>query len=97
MRYPEKNLLTDWATKRDIDTISEIALNTLKGNIKLSPTQFKKLKRHKKWLRHLASKKLGTNKKKEIVKQYGGFLPGLALAVATEIIPSLFKAVKKAF
>ena len=32
-----RKLLVDWASNKDIDAISEIALNTLNGNIKLTP------------------------------------------------------------
>ena len=31
-----RRLLTNWACKKGIDAVSEIALNCLKGNIKLS-------------------------------------------------------------
>ena len=91
-----RKLLADWASKRDIEAVSEIALNTLKGNIKLAPSHFKKLKRKQKALRCLASKKLGIQKKKQILKQHGGFLPALvpiAMGVAAEIIPSVLKEV----
>ena len=88
--------MADWATKKDIDAVSEIALNTLKGNLKIAPAHFKRLKKSQKALRCLASKKLGLQKKKNILKQYGGFLPALvpiAMGVAAEIIPSVLKEV----
>lgn len=93
-----RRILTDWAQKPDMDALSEISLNTLKGNIKLSPKMFQKLKRHKKALRTLACKKASLAKRKKIVKQQGGFLSFLiptALSVVSELVPQIIKSVKK--
>lgn len=94
----KRKLLADWANKNDIDALSEISLNTLKGNVKLSPQMYKKLKRYKTALRTLASKKASLKKRKSVVKQQGGFLPMLipaALSVMSSIVPEIIKSVKK--
>ena len=93
-----RRLLIEWAGKNDLDALSEISLNTLKGNIKLNPSSYKKMQKYKKVLRTLASKKASVNKRKKIVKQHGGFLPFLipaALSVVSSIVPEIVKSIKK--
>lgn len=85
-----RKLLANWATKRDIDAISEIALNTLNGNIKLSNPLYKKLYKDRSNLRSLASKSCSVCKKKNIIAQQGGFLSFL-IPAAFSVISSLFK------
>lgn len=62
------------ATKGNINALSELALNTLLGNVPFDSTHKKKLKRHRFSIRHLA-KKISLKKKKEFLVQKGGFLP----------------------
>ena len=61
--------IIDWALKEHIFTISEIILNLLKGNITIASELQKKLKRHRKTLRKLASKHYSTNKKRTLLKR----------------------------
>ena len=68
--------------------LCECAKNTLNGNIKLSPAQYKKLKRYQNPLRLLVNKKTGTRKRKEIL-QKGGFL-GALLGAVIPAIASIF-------
>ena len=67
-----RKLLVDWASNKDIDAISEIALNTLNGNIKLTPNIYRKIKKHKKIIRLLASTKPKINQKKKNHKTIWG-------------------------
>lgn len=60
--------------------LCECAKNVLKGNVPLSKPQKEKLKRFKKKLRNLASKRVRIEAKKEIV-QSGGFLGTLLTPV----------------
>lgn len=93
-----RRLLTEWADKADMDALSEISFNTLKGNIKLSPQMHKKLKRYRGAIRTLASKKSSLSKKKSVVKQHGGFMSSLiplALAAVTSLVPELIKGLKR--
>ena len=68
-----RKLLVDWASNKDIDAISEIALNTLNGNIKLTPNIYRKIKKHKKIIRLLASTKPKINQKKNHKTIWGIF------------------------
>ena len=71
-----------------IKALCECSLNILKGRIKLSPTQKKKLSRHKNNLRLLATKKT-TLKQRKRVLQKGGFL-GALLGPVLGVLGSLF-------
>ena len=66
-----------------LQALCEIAFNLLKGNIPLSPSQYKTLKRQKKIIRLLADKKIALKRKQLVLKkQTGGFIfPLLAAAV----------------
>ena len=91
-------LLAEWANKSEIDSLSEIVYNTLRGNIKLNKRLFKKLKRCKNHLRELANKKNSITKKRKIIKQNGGFLSVLiptALSLLTSVVPKIIKSFSK--
>ena len=62
------------ASKDNIDALSEVALNTLLGNVPLSAQHKHKLRRHRFSIRNLA-KIISLKKKKEFLIQKGGFLP----------------------
>ena len=64
--------------------ICEIVDNVLRGTVKLTPAQRKKLRRYKSALRILADKKICCKDKKGLVIQNGGFLP-LVLAPALSV------------
>ena len=69
------------ATNEQINTISEVALNILQGNIPLKEHHKKKLNKHKKSLRALASKGISVKKRKKIINQHGGMIGAAASAV----------------
>lgn len=73
-----------------IQALAEICFNTLKGNLELSPQEFKRLKRHKKALRLLSSPKLGTVRKRELL-QKGGFLSLIVSTLLGILLPKLFE------
>jgi hypothetical protein len=69
-----------------IRLISEMALNTLQGNIRLSPKQRKHLQRYKQILRSLADKRTRVGEKRRIIiRQKGGFLPILLPIIANAV------------
>lgn len=68
--------------------LREVAHNVLKGNVKLSKGQFKKLSKHKKTVRELAKKRLPLKVKKAL-HQKGGFLPALLLPVLGSLASAL--------
>ena len=57
----------------EMEAIGEVALNLLKGNIKVPTSSFKRLKPHKSKLLYLTRKKPSLKKKKEVLNQKGGF------------------------
>jgi len=67
-----------------LKALCEIALNILKGNIKLSPSQYRSLKKQKKVIRLLADKKSGLKRKRLALKSQGG---GFILPILTALAP----------
>lgn len=57
-----------------LDAVSECAKNLLSGNLPLSSTQFKKLRRYKKALRLLSSRKSTVDTRRRSLQQKGGFI-----------------------
>lgn len=70
-----------------IKAICECAHNTIRGNVKLNPAQYKKLKRHSKHLKLLANKRASI-KRKKVALQRGGFI-GALLGAAVPALASL--------
>ena len=87
-----KDILKD-CSKGLLCCLCECAKNVLKGNVPLTKVQKNKLKRFKKKLRNLSSKKVRVQDKKKIV-QSGGFLSALLTPVisllGSLLIPTLF-------
>lgn len=71
-----------------VAAIVEIALNTLKGNIPLSQQQIKVLKGKRHAIKSLCDKRLPIKKKKQLVRQSGGFI-GPLLSFALPLITGL--------
>ena len=72
-----RRALIQTADKEEILAVSEIIDNLLRGNIPLSDKQRKRLKRHRKKLRHIASKRVSIKQKKILINQTGGFLSAI--------------------
>ena len=89
-----RKILLEKAKRPVIDALSECALNLLKGSIKLSEKQKKKLKRFKNYLRELANKRVSL-KKKKLITQRGGFIPALLSAILPVIGSLIGKAISK--
>jgi hypothetical protein len=70
--------------------ICECAKNVLVGNVALSPTHKRQLKRHKRLLRKLVLKKTSLKQKKNLI-QRGGFL-GALLGPIVKVLGGLFGA-----
>ena len=82
------------ANRGQIESISEIALNLLKGNILVPKSSFEQLKPHKDKLLYLIRKKPSLKQKKQVLNQKGGFLPalaGLIAPLAVDLLGKLFK------
>ena len=74
-----------------VKTLSECSLNLLRGNVKLTPCQKRKLRKHWVHLRKLADKRVSLTSKKKAIVQRGGFLLPLLGAVLPTIASLIFK------
>lgn len=83
-----KKLLTQISDNCTYQALHEIAVNTVKGKVKLSNNQKRKLNKYKKLLHALSKPTKDLKKKKKLTIQSGGFLPILIPTVAS-IITSL--------
>ena len=72
-----------------INCICDCCLNVAKGNVKISQPQKKKLVRYASSIRALSKKRQSVKKRKEILKQHGGFLPALLLPVLSAVLGTL--------
>ena len=85
------------ANRGQIESISEIALNQLKGNILIPKSSFERLKPYKDKLLYLTRKNPSLKQKKEVLNQKGGFLPalvGIVAPLAVDLLGKLFKSNK---
>ena len=71
-----------------VDCINECCVNTLKGNVRLSPKQKSCLSKYKQKLKEIAKKKVSLKQKKQIIQQ-GGFSLGAILAHIATVLGSL--------
>ena len=74
-----------------VTAISEIVLNFIKGVIKLTAAQKKRLSRYKKELLALAKKKVSLGKKRKILVQKGGGIVSILVPLALSILSSKLK------
>ena len=77
-----------------IKCLCECALNILKGNVPLTPSQKQKLKRHKTQLRALVKRSQPLSKKKRTL-QKGGFMPAILAPILTSILPTIGSTIGK--
>jgi len=74
-----------------VKNLSECSLKLLRGNVKLTPCQKRKLRKHRVHLRKLADKRVSISSKKKAIVQRGGFLLPLLGAVLPTIASLIFK------
>lgn len=79
------------ADKDLLHCLSECALNILKGNVKLKPSDKARLTKYRQKLRKIANKKVSLKQKHKIV-QTGGFAPAFLAPLLPLIIPLAKKA-----
>lgn len=77
-----REVLISNASNDQINSIREIILNILNGNLKIDNESFKKLEKKKKLLRELVKKSGGLKNRKRII-QKGGFLSFIIPAIIT--------------
>ena len=74
-----------------VTAISEIVLNLIKGVIKLTAHQKKRLSRYKKELLALAKKKVSLGKERKILVQKGGGVVSILVPLALSLLSSKLK------
>lgn len=91
---PQRNAVLGGADRDLICCIIDCLHNVQNGNIKISPTERKKLIRFKSTVKELLKGKGGVQVKKKLLIQKGGFLPALLgpiLGIATGLISELIR------
>ena len=78
------------ADKDLLHCLSECALNILKGNVKLKPSDKARLTKYRQKLRKVADKRVSLKQKHKIV-QTGGFAPALLAPLLAPLIAPLAK------
>jgi hypothetical protein len=79
----------------NIKALSELALNTLKGNLKVKPFQLKQLRKHRTAIRKLSKRNVSEKTKRKLLIQNGGFLPFLIAPFLSAIGAVAGKALAK--
>lgn len=79
----KRQQLIDIANKDQIDAISEVIENILRGTLVLTQVQHNRLRRYKKCMRQLVARRTSLRQKKDYLQTYsGGFIPFLLRLVA---------------
>jgi len=95
---PNKRKVLLSAAKSDhLKCITECAHNIVRGNVRMTKGQQKKLKRHAKFIRLIAQKRFSLPRKKKLLVQRGGFLPALIapiLGIAGSLLGELIGKLK---
>lgn len=86
----QRTALLEHCDKELILTLSEVAINVLKGIVHLTPAQKSKLRRFKKQLRTLADRQVSLKHKKRHLVQSGGSLLLSLLPPAISLLQNLF-------
>ena len=80
---PKRKQIITAATSELINTLCDCCLNAVKGNLKISKLQKKKLSRHTSTIRALSKKRQSVSNRRQLLLQKGGFLPILIRPVLT--------------
>ena len=74
----QRKVLLQGATNQQLKGLFELCLNIIRGNLPINSAEFHRLKRYRKTLESLASRRVPLYKKREIVNQKGGFIGTIA-------------------
>ena len=88
----QRKALLEYCDKDLILTICELAVNVLKGVVKLTPAQKTRMHRFRKQLRTLADKSVPFKHKKQFIVQRGGSLLLSLLPPVISMLASLFSS-----
>ena len=89
-----QKLLIKGADRPILEALSEICLNLIKKNVKLSPLQIKRLKPHEEKIYQLSLKRHSISKKKKII-QTGGFLTTILSIVLPAVLSAILGSTSK--
>ena len=84
----QQSMIIKGANRDLLETLSEIALNIVKKNIKLSSPQINKLRPYERQIYDLSLKKHSLTKKRKILQTGSGLISGL-LSVALPVLMSI--------
>lgn len=84
----KRSMLIDYANKEQIEAIAECIDNILRGNVPLNKNEAKKLKKHKNTMRTVTDRHTPIRRKKDVLRQQGGFLSTL-IPIAISALGSL--------
>ena len=85
----DRKKLLDTHNSDLVRALCEIIQNVLNGNVKLSPSEIKRLKKYHRDILKIAHKTTSLKKKKQLIIQKGGFLATLippAIALLTALL-----------
>ena len=88
----QRQAILEHCDKDLILVICELAINTLKGVVKLTPSQKARLRRFRKQLRTLADRQVPLKHKKHSIVQSGGSILLSLLPPAISLLTSLFSS-----
>ena len=77
-----KKVLSDAKTDL-LKCISDCCHNILNGNIEMTRKEIKSLKKYRQVIREVANKRIALRRKRKILLQHGGALPGLLIPILT--------------
>ena len=85
-----RKAILEYADADLISALCEIAYNTLRGTVRLTPREKVRLRKYKDKLRMIANRRLSLcGRRREIQQNGGGFLPTLLAPLATTVFPPL--------
>ena len=77
----QRKALIESASREQLEALSQIALNILRGNLSVSETHKKKLKEYKDVIRSLGSRSVSLTRKKNALLNFHSLLPLLVKPV----------------
>ena len=88
-KKPERQKLIRGAGPRQLNSVAEVTKNINKGNIPVSPRIKKTFCKHKHLMRKIADRSIGTEQRKRLLLQKGGFLVPLIVSTIASLLPTL--------
>lgn len=87
--------LIDVASADEIKALIEGLYNILHGKVKISNSEFKKLKRYKNQIREIVDRRKSLKYKKTVFKQRGGMLSVALPLLISALTPTIAKLIRR--